>query len=109
MIRPTSLSTSKPFPRKGYRFVAPVSHPADTQNGGASSQSTARDPSWLYQTLGNRAMAALRFRSITPDEKQDRRRLLSRKVAVLIAISRVSDWNRRAHSIYISSIRPSSI
>ena len=30
VIRPTNLSISKPFPRKGYRFVAPISHPADT-------------------------------------------------------------------------------
>jgi DNA-binding winged helix-turn-helix (wHTH) protein len=29
------------IPRKGYRFVAPVSQPGDTENGGASSQSTA--------------------------------------------------------------------
>ena len=29
------------IPRKGYRFVAPVSNPTYTQNGGASSQSTA--------------------------------------------------------------------
>src|ERR1700760_4241240 len=29
------------IPRKGYRFVAPVSYPADTQNGGTPSRSTA--------------------------------------------------------------------
>src|SRR6266481_6297645 len=29
------------IPRKGYRFVAPVSQPGDTQNGGASSRLTA--------------------------------------------------------------------
>jgi DNA-binding winged helix-turn-helix (wHTH) protein len=29
------------IPKKGYRFVAPISHTGDTQNGGASSRSTA--------------------------------------------------------------------
>src|ERR1700746_574168 len=29
------------IPKRGYRFVAPVCHPVDTQNGGAPSQSTA--------------------------------------------------------------------
>src|ERR1700761_8630508 len=34
--KPLDIET---IPKKGYRFVAPVSHPADTQNGGAPSQS----------------------------------------------------------------------
>ena len=38
------------IPRKGYRFVAPVSHPADPQNGATSSQSTAGPELPVYNT-----------------------------------------------------------
>src|SRR6476620_4714522 len=73
------------IPRKGYRFVAPVSHPADPQNGGASSQSTAEPELPVYNTReqSNGSMAGPRG---TPDEKQGHRSLLSRKVAVLILL-----------------------
>jgi Tol biopolymer transport system component len=48
------------IPRKGYRFVAPVSHPADTQNGGAPSRSTAGPEPAVWNT---RDQAVLRKRS----------------------------------------------
>src|SRR5271154_5547716 len=66
------------IPRKGYRFVAPVSQPGDTQNGGASSRLTAGSNT-REQSNGSTEVP-----SNTPDEKQDRRRLFSRKFALLI-------------------------
>ena len=71
------------IPKKGYRFVAPVSHPADPQNGGASSQSTAGPELPVYNTR-EQSNGGIEVPPSTPDEKQGRRRLLSRKLAVLI-------------------------
>jgi Tol biopolymer transport system component/DNA-binding winged helix-turn-helix (wHTH) protein len=69
------------IPRKGYRFVAPVSQPADTQKGGASSQSTAGSelagPNTREQRNGS-----IEVPSNAP--KQGRRWLLSNKLAVLV-------------------------
>ena len=48
------------IPRKGYRFVAPVSYPADTQNGGTSSRSTAEPEPAVSNT---RNQAVLRERN----------------------------------------------
>src|SRR5579859_1888380 len=69
------------IPRKGYRFVAPVSHPADTQNGGAPSQSTAAPRPAISNTLeqNNRS---IEVPSKAPDEKPRRQWLQSRKLAV---------------------------
>ncbi len=72
-------------PRKGYRFVAPVSHPADPQNGGASSQSTAGPELPVYNTR-EQSNGSVAVPPGTPDEKQGHRSLLSRKVAVLILL-----------------------
>jgi Tol biopolymer transport system component/DNA-binding winged helix-turn-helix (wHTH) protein len=66
------------IPKKGYRFVAPVSQPGDTQNGGASSRLTAGS------NTREQSNGSLEVPSNTPDEKQDRRRVLSRKLALLI-------------------------
>ncbi len=93
------------IPKKGYRFVAPVSQPGDTQNDGASSQLTAGSEMAVSNTR-EQSNGSVEVPSNTPDEKQGRRRLLSRKLAVLIVCVVSSDWNRRAHSICISSIRP---
>ena len=73
------------IPRKGYRFVAPVSQPGDTQNGDAPSQSTAAPEPPVSNTReqGNGSIGAP---SKTPDEIQGHRRLLSSKVAVLILL-----------------------
>jgi Tol biopolymer transport system component len=71
------------IPRKGYRFVAPVSQPGDTENGGASSQSTAGSELAVSNTR-EQSNGSIEVPSNTPDEKQGRRRLLSRKLAVLI-------------------------
>ena len=73
------------IPRKGYRFVAPVSHPADTQNGGASSQSTAAPELAVYNTR-EQSNGGIEVPSKAPDEKQGRRTMLSRKLAVLILL-----------------------
>jgi DNA-binding winged helix-turn-helix (wHTH) protein len=73
------------IPKKGYRFVAPVSHPADTQNGGAPSQSTTA-PELPVSNTREQSNGGIEVPSITPDEKQGYRRLLSRKVAVLIVL-----------------------
>jgi Tol biopolymer transport system component/DNA-binding winged helix-turn-helix (wHTH) protein len=73
------------IPRKGYRFVAPVSHPADTQNGGPPSQSTV-DPELPVSKTREQGNGSIEAPSKTPDEKQGRRRPLSSKVAVLILL-----------------------
>src|SRR5246127_2175415 len=72
------------IPKKGYRFVAPVSHPADTQNGGASSRSTAASELAVSNTR-EQSNGSIEVPSNTPDEK-GRRRLLSMKVAILILL-----------------------
>jgi Tol biopolymer transport system component/DNA-binding winged helix-turn-helix (wHTH) protein len=71
------------IPKKGYRFVAPVSQPGDTRNGGARSQATAgSEPVGLNpREQGNGSIEAP---SKTGDEIQGHRRLLSSKVAVVI-------------------------
>jgi DNA-binding winged helix-turn-helix (wHTH) protein len=71
------------IPRKGYRFVAPVSHPGDTQNGGASPQATAGSELVGLNTR-EQSNESTEVPSNTPGKKQDRRRLLSRKLALLI-------------------------
>ena len=71
------------IPKKGYRFVAPVSQPGDTQNGGASPQATAGSELVGLNTR-EQSNGSVEVRTITPDEKQDRRRLLSRKLALII-------------------------
>jgi Tol biopolymer transport system component/DNA-binding winged helix-turn-helix (wHTH) protein len=73
------------IPKKGYRFVAPVSHPADTQNGDAPSQSTAPHDLPVSNTR-ERSNGSIETPSKTPDEMQDHRRLSSRKIAVLILL-----------------------
>src|SRR5246500_120745 len=73
------------IPKKGYRFVAPVSHPADTQNGGASSRSTAASELAVSNTR-EQSNGSIEVPSNTPDEMQGRRRLLSMKVAILILL-----------------------
>jgi Tol biopolymer transport system component/DNA-binding winged helix-turn-helix (wHTH) protein len=73
------------IPRKGYRFVAPVSHPGDTQNGGDSSPSTAGSELPVYSTR-EQSNGGIEVPSSTPDEKQGHRSLPSRKVAVLILL-----------------------
>jgi DNA-binding winged helix-turn-helix (wHTH) protein len=75
------------IPKKGYRFVAPVSFPADTESVGALSQSTvASEPAVPRKHEGSNG--SIEAPSNTPDEKQGRRRLpsglLSSKVAVVI-------------------------
>jgi Tol biopolymer transport system component/DNA-binding winged helix-turn-helix (wHTH) protein len=70
------------IPKKGYRFVAPVSQPADTQNGGASSRFTAQSELTGSNTWEQRN-GSVNVHANTPDEKQGRSRLLSRKLAVL--------------------------
>src|SRR6201995_5305674 len=71
------------IPKKGYRFVAPVSHPADTQKGGPPSRSTV-DPELPVSKTREQGNGSIEAPSKKPDEKQSRRRLISRKVAVLI-------------------------
>jgi Tol biopolymer transport system component/DNA-binding winged helix-turn-helix (wHTH) protein len=71
------------IPKKGYRFVAPVSHPADTQNGGAWSRLSAESELAVSNT-GEQSNGGIEVPSNTPDQKRGRRRLISRKVAVLI-------------------------
>jgi Tol biopolymer transport system component/DNA-binding winged helix-turn-helix (wHTH) protein len=73
------------IPKKGYRFVAPVSHPADTQNGGASSQSTAAAGPAVSNTR-EQGNGGIEVPSKTPDEMQGHLRLLSSKVAILILL-----------------------
>ncbi len=71
------------IPKKGYRFVAPVSQPGDTQNGGVSS----RLPAISEVAVSNaweQSNGSVEVRTITPDEKQDRRRPLSRKLALML-------------------------
>jgi Tol biopolymer transport system component/DNA-binding winged helix-turn-helix (wHTH) protein len=71
------------IPKKGYRFIAPVSQPGDTQNGGASSRLTAGSELAGSNTR-EQSNGSIEVPSKTPDEKQDRRRPLSRKLALLI-------------------------
>jgi Tol biopolymer transport system component/DNA-binding winged helix-turn-helix (wHTH) protein len=71
------------IPKKGYRFVAPVSQPWDTQNGGASSRLSAGSERAGSNTR-EPSNGSIEAPSNTPDEKQDRRRLLSRKLALLV-------------------------
>jgi Tol biopolymer transport system component/DNA-binding winged helix-turn-helix (wHTH) protein len=73
------------IPRKGYRFIAPVSPAADTQNGGASSQLTAGSE-LAVSNQHEPHNGSVEVRTIAPVEKHDRPRLLSRKVAVLILL-----------------------
>jgi DNA-binding winged helix-turn-helix (wHTH) protein len=73
------------IPKKGYRFVAPVSHPADTQNGGAPSQSTAAPELVVSNTL-EQSNGSIEIPSNTPDQMQGHRSLRSSKVAVLILL-----------------------
>ncbi len=73
------------IPKKGYRFVAPVSHPVDTQNGGAPSQSTAA-PGLPVANTREQSNGSIEVPSKTPDEMPGHRRLLSVKVAVLILL-----------------------
>src|SRR6202008_4196182 len=73
------------IPKKGYRFVAPVSHSADTQNGGAPSQS-ATAPELPVSNTREQSNGSIEAPSKTPDEMQGRRRPLSSKVAVLILL-----------------------
>jgi DNA-binding winged helix-turn-helix (wHTH) protein len=68
------------IPRKGYRFVAPVSQLGETQNGGASSRLT------VGSNTREQSNGSIEVPSNTPDEKQDRRRLLARKFALLFAL-----------------------
>jgi hypothetical protein len=70
------------IPKKGYRFVALVSQPGDTQNGGVSPQATAGSELVGLNTR-EQSNGSIEVPSNTPDEKQGRRRLLSRKLAVL--------------------------
>ena len=71
------------IPKKGYRFVAPVSQPGDTQNGGASSRLPAGSELAGSNTR-EQSNGSIEVPSETPDEKQDRRRLHSRSLALLI-------------------------
>jgi Tol biopolymer transport system component/DNA-binding winged helix-turn-helix (wHTH) protein len=71
------------IPKKGYRFVAPVSQQGDTQNGGAPSQSTA-PPELPVSNTREQGNGSIEVPSNTPDQKRSRRRLISRKLAVLI-------------------------
>ena len=57
------------IPRKGYRFVAPVSHPTYTQNGGASSQSTAGSELAASNTR-EPSNGVIEAPANSPDEKQ---------------------------------------
>ena len=81
-------STDKPLytetiPKKGYRFVAPVSRPGDAQNGGASF-SIACDTEMAVSNTWEQSNGGVEVRTITPDEKQDRQRQLCRKLALTI-------------------------
>jgi Tol biopolymer transport system component/DNA-binding winged helix-turn-helix (wHTH) protein len=71
------------IPKRGYRFVAPVSHQADTQNGGVSPQATAGSELVGLNTR-EQSNGSIEVPSSTPDEMQGRRRLLSTKLAALI-------------------------
>ncbi|HTF64841.1 MAG TPA: winged helix-turn-helix domain-containing protein [Edaphobacter sp.] len=71
------------IPKKGYRFVAPVSQPGDTQNDLASSRLTAGSELAGSNTR-EQSNGSIEVPANTPDEKQDRRRLLSRKLALII-------------------------
>jgi DNA-binding winged helix-turn-helix (wHTH) protein/Tol biopolymer transport system component len=73
------------IPKKGYRFVAPVSQPREMQNGGVLSRLTA-GPELTVSNTREQSNGSVEVHTITPDEKQDRRRLLSRKVAILILL-----------------------
>jgi Tol biopolymer transport system component/DNA-binding winged helix-turn-helix (wHTH) protein len=73
------------IPRRGYRFVAPVSQPGDTQNGGALSRLTVGSEPALSNTR-EQSNGSIEVPSNKPDEKQGRRRLLSRKLALLILL-----------------------
>src|SRR6201987_1583047 len=73
------------IPKKGYRFVAPVPHPADTQNGGAPSQS-ATAPELPVSNTVEQGNGSIEAPSKKPDVMQGHRSLLSRKVAVLILL-----------------------
>jgi DNA-binding winged helix-turn-helix (wHTH) protein len=60
------------IPRKGYRFVAPVSQPGDTKNGGASYQAIA-GPELVGLNTREQSNGSVEVRTITPDEKRNRR------------------------------------
>jgi Tol biopolymer transport system component/DNA-binding winged helix-turn-helix (wHTH) protein len=71
------------IPRKGYRFVAPVSQPGNTQNGEALSRLPAGSELAASNTR-EPSNGSVEVPSNAPDEKRKRRRLLSRKLAILI-------------------------
>jgi DNA-binding winged helix-turn-helix (wHTH) protein/Tol biopolymer transport system component len=73
------------IPKKGYRFVAPVSQPGEMQNGEVLSRLTA-GPELTVSNTREQSNGSVEVHTITPDEKQDCRRLLSRKVAILILL-----------------------
>lgn len=71
------------IPRKGYRFVAPVSRPGDMQNGVSSSQSIERSELPVYNT-GEQSNGSIEVALNTPDKMPRRQWLLSRKLVVVI-------------------------
>src|ERR1700750_930609 len=73
---PLGASPDKPLyietiPKKGYRFVAPVSQPGDTQNGGASPQAIAGSELVGLNTR-EQSNGSIEVPANTPDEKQGR-------------------------------------
>ena len=94
------------IPKKGYRFVAPISQPGDTQNGGASSQTIGGSELAGLNTR-EQSNGSVEVRTITPDEKQDRRRLLFRKLALIIVcgVSASCARQRRAATRRCSLVR----
>ena len=71
------------IPKKGYRFVAPVSHPAETQNGGALYRLTAESELAVSNTR-EQSNASVEFPSKAPDVKPRRQWLPSRKLSLVI-------------------------
>ena len=71
--------------KKGYRFVAPVSHQAETQNGGAPSQSSAA-PEPAVSNTREQSNVSIEVPFNAPDEKQGHRSLLYSKVAILVLL-----------------------
>jgi Tol biopolymer transport system component/DNA-binding winged helix-turn-helix (wHTH) protein len=73
------------IPRKGYRFVAPISQPWDIENGGALSPLTAGSEPAVSNTR-EQSNGSIEIPSNTPDEMQSHRSLLSSKVVILILL-----------------------
>jgi Tol biopolymer transport system component/DNA-binding winged helix-turn-helix (wHTH) protein len=73
------------IPRKGYRFVAPVSQPGDTQNGGASPRLPAISEMAVSNTW-EQSHGSVEVRTITPDEKRKPKRLLFVLVPVALVL-----------------------